>query len=530
MPGTYIFLFDSVGYQIAWVDSEGVENSPLCPWEFQDPHLLLGYIYSLYFPPHDHITADTSIHSPQKVGYKTAWTIDCAGQRFTDCRRIFQGGVWDRRTTVFESTGEQKDDFVIIKDSFGVDDNVMDEADYLRSIHEDGVVPGVVTMVECENVTTVLDDGSLQPVKTAPPMDRMFEGEEVLDRIKQRLIMGSKGVTLSEANSALDILMSVYDLLEILRWLTRKKKFLYRDVSNNNILMYPVHNKYVRDRSLVRDPPSLINRVLGLETGNVTIQSSRCLLIDFDNTIPLLDEQTGEPPRELKRVTGTYPYISRAVQRSAPLSNEDHVSLQFEKMPRLHGKVRQIYEKFYGKENYEKYNDNEDGTYHGGVLPEDPNSHFPSNDEFYRQPRHDVESVYRLLVATLVRAAPPGRLESENSHSLRELGRYWAMFEGEPHHCTMNNIPRFEDVLHPSLRSLAPMLSSLTAQINPEYAYLIPPPPVDHLHEAFIRILLKEIVEMKDQGRAIPLEPRNERPIIELNGRPRMMPLCVGTL
>ncbi|KAL4250879.1 hypothetical protein ABKN59_008716 [Abortiporus biennis] len=68
----------------------------------------------------------------------------------------------------------------------------------------------------------------------------------------------------------------------------------------------------------------------------------------------------------------------------------------------------------------------------------------------------------------------------------------------------------FYKMLHPVLQSLAPLLGSLTRQICPEYAYLSPPPPEDHLHEALSRLLLQFIVDMEED---IPLDPDNLRPV-----------------
>ena len=53
--------------------------------------------------------------------------------------------------------------------------------------------------------------------------------------------------------------------------------------------------------------------------------------------------------------------------------------------------------------------------------------------------------------------------------------------------------------------------------MQPEYAYLSPPPPTEHLHEAMRRLLLQQIVKMSDD--VIPLDPKKIRvPIID--GKP----------
>ncbi|KAL4246814.1 hypothetical protein ABKN59_008035 [Abortiporus biennis] len=512
-----MFLFDETGYQIAWADAEVIEYSPLCPWEPEYIHLLFGYLHSIYSPPHTHITVDSSIHSPRQIGRKTTWTIKCAGKEYKNSEVIFQGEPCNRRTTVFKSVGQQDDDFVIIKDYFREEGMGADEADYIHLIHQGGLVPGVVTLVDAVDVVTELDDGSLHLVMTAPPLEHSEE-EPSVDRTKQRIVMSSEGVTMWEAESVFDILMGCYDFLELHRWLVEDKGLLYRDVSKNNVRIYPKHRRSVHDQPLVENPPSFIGRVLGIETGDVTIQSSRCMLIDFDNASPLLDE-TGRPHPIRRYLTGTRPYMARAVNRLAPLP-KDEVTLKFARMPRLTPKAEKIYKASYGERTYKKYNDN--GTYHGVVLPNP--ALLLSDDNAPRhchQPRHDVESVYWLILDTLLRVQPPNA--PEGPESLRMFGEAWRnlvnyeSMENEDKRKYFMDLTtaQFEQMLHPSLRSLAPMLFKLTKQVSPEYAYMesLASPPEEHLHEAFRRILLQQMVDM--EGEDIRLDPSNLRIVPE---------------
>ncbi|KAL4245124.1 hypothetical protein ABKN59_009859 [Abortiporus biennis] len=265
--GLYAFLFSSVGCKVAWIDPSGIDVSPLCAWDQDSLPLIQGYLESLYFPSPDHHPIDHSVQPsrPFSPG-KSSWTIDCGNVRYEDCEIIFQGGAWDKRTTVFESQG---DDFVVIKDYWRDDyDEGVDEARFLRAIHHDGVVPGVVTLVDAGvvNVRTGDRDGSqtVQAITTAPSTDA--EDYDHVSRTKHRLIMGSKGVSLCMARSVRDILMGAYDFLQIHRWLLEKKEILYRDTSKTNLLIYPVHQIGVRDMAVVQDPPLFIGRILGLET------------------------------------------------------------------------------------------------------------------------------------------------------------------------------------------------------------------------------------------------------------------------
>lgn len=68
--------------------------------------------------------------------------------------------------------------------------------------------------------------------------------------------------------------------------------------------------------------------------------------------------------------------------------------------------------------------------------------------------------------------------------------------------------------LHPKLSSIADMMARLGDQVQPEYALLDTPPEQDHLHEAFRRILLEQILSMEDDE--IPLTPNiSRKPPIE---------------
>jgi hypothetical protein len=60
------------------------------------------------------------------------------------------------------------------------------------------------------------------------------------------------------------------------------------------------------------------------------------------------------------------------------------------------------------------------------------------------------------------------------------------------------NIARWQDVLHPKLSFLTPMLGLLCEQVQPEYSLVTPTPHELHLHEAIQCILLMYIWDMKN--------------------------------
>ncbi|KAI0076436.1 hypothetical protein K474DRAFT_1708154 [Panus rudis PR-1116 ss-1] len=80
--------------------------------------------------------------------------------------------------------------------------------------------------------------------------------------------------------------------------------------------------------------------------------------------------------------------------------------------------------------------------------------------------------------------------------------------EDARHNLLQYSVEKLQEALQPRLSSLTPLLRKLARQVMPEYAYLLPSPPEDHLHEAFRRLLLEHIVGMDDP---IPLIPGRSR-------------------
>lgn len=140
--------------------------------------------------------------------------------------------------------------------------------------------------------------------------------------------------------------------------------------------------------------------------------------------------------------------------------------------------------------------------------------------EFHHRPEHDVESIFWVLVYTLIQANPR---RSKKRVDKTSRSAYWQALGQFQNHTIHDNAigdnrdiilraapETLEAMLHPELRSLSGMLVEMIAHINPEYGYL--PNTIDesHLHEAMRRILLEQIVRMKEKP--IPLRPGEPRP------------------
>ena len=179
-------------------------------------------------------------------------------------------------------------------------------------------------------------------------------------------------------------------------------------------------------------------------------------------------------------------------------------------MPELQGRAQGIYIENYGEEAYKAYNDTEPNMHHGakftdflGIIP-----------PFTHRPDHDKESLFWVLVFTSILAKPLG--ETDEVKPLCSV--IWQSFQNH----RVNKRPKDErndvleqsgiswkEILHPKLSCLVKMLLRLTEQVQPEYALLDSQPKPDHLHEAFRRIILEQILAMEDDP--IPLTPHVSR-------------------
>lgn len=203
----------------------------------------------------------------------------------------------------------------------------------------------------------------------------------------------------------------------------------------------------------------------------------------------------------------------------------------FRPMPSLSlEKARELYIASRGQPTLDRYND-EVGLFHGGKY----NSRLvKERPPFYHKPAHDVESVFWVLIRTLLRVVPAGSdIESSapsntfkmayeclDRHSIVQQREHAAIQDSQTPILGYRDTV-LQGVLPLQLGSLAPLLEAMIDQVRPEYAYLQPPPAEDHLHEAFQRLLLEHIVSMDDP---VPLDPELLRPIDVPSQKPQAAP------
>ncbi|KAI0076434.1 hypothetical protein K474DRAFT_1662954 [Panus rudis PR-1116 ss-1] len=521
MPGLYALTVNPNFYQVLWGDASGICASPTLSWSDTDP--LIAYVRSLYRPPAAHQLRDPSIHSPTLAPLSTEsdqqrilWSVDHHGKTYPRCHVIFNGTTLGRRTAVFSSYDESSKSTVIIKDYYKDVKRRFDEVELINRIHEDGLVPGVVRLLDTDTseCDVKLPDGT--PIATPRPAS-----ETVRHRTKKRVVMLSTGEKLYQAKSVKDLLMAIYDAVEVHRTMVIQRRVLHRDVSIHNMMMYPQHGPESQNALMMKDPPKFIGDVLGVQ--HTQQDKSRALIIDLDNGAMLRDSaMNSSESRELAARTGTPRYIARSVC-AGTLLDELYVKI-FSKMPELSGKALELYTRTYSRTTYDKYTD-KDGTFHGGRFSDD------GTLPFHHRPDHDAETIFWVLFVSLILAFPAGTDDASPNSSFCYV---WGVFRdhtitqfGDTRALLLtHSVEKFKQALHPRLSSLAPLLHKLALQVMPEYALLSPSPPEDHLHEAFRRLLLEHIVGMDDpiplipgRSRADNLKTQNPEGIVRFNGK-----------
>ncbi|KAI0772796.1 hypothetical protein BD413DRAFT_34275 [Trametes elegans] len=244
-PGFYCLSVKPQHFQIVYSSPVGLRISDHTPWENLDT--LCSHVHSLYVPPdgHFHFLYDRTItwkETPNNPLTAPKWTVKTESATYTDTELIFLGNPWGRRTTILraEVPGQTP---VIIKEYYLDDDRRYEEGELLGHAHAEGYIPGFVRSVWAEDV---MSDGRKVMVKDGSNMRR-----------KRRITLADSGAKLEWAASVNDILMAVYDALEVHRTLVRKRAILHRDMSSYNILMYPELSSWpgCRLRDITRKTP-----------------------------------------------------------------------------------------------------------------------------------------------------------------------------------------------------------------------------------------------------------------------------------
>jgi len=128
------------------------------------------------------------------------------------------------------------------------------------------------------------------------------------------------------------------------------------------------------------------------------------------------------------------------------------------------------------------------------------------------QPYHDIESLYWIIVWFLMRACPrdkPDLVTPRYDQYTAVMIRHQVGREAFGRPTLLGREPElWKQILHPGCAALAGLLSSLGAYLSQRWSDY-PTAPKWHAHEAFRRILFRNILRMTEKGVEMPLgDPR----------------------
>ncbi|CUA69696.1 hypothetical protein RSOLAG22IIIB_08622 [Rhizoctonia solani] len=224
---------------------------------------------------------------------------------------------------------------------------------------------------------------------------------------------------------------------------------------------------------------------------NIRPPRPACMIIDFGNNIELgLDVSV---PRVLQERRGLPKFIARSIFKRGVLHPTTYMP-DGVTMPRLYNRSLEIYATVDNTE-YEQFNQSVDQN--------PPHLSDPPEPNFAYRLFHDAESTFWVIALFLAHAAPKGyQIETEWNRNFRIFVTGTSLDWIEIHEWDARGVfspdrKFWQDILHPSFSTVAPMLSQMHQYVYLEWAYR-PELNPEHVHEALMRLLLIEIVRIQD--------------------------------
>lgn len=168
--------------------------------------------------------------------------------------------------------------------------------------------------------------------------------------------------------------------------------------------------------------------------------------------------------------------------------------------PELECKAKELYIAAFGQDYYDLYLNKVNNS------PE--SKKFDGSTPFKHEAWHDCESFLWVLANELARAWPKGKeeeLTAEASVFILALENHNFGDSDNRLGYFLCSIGKWEKILHPDLAFLAPLICTLFSYFSVEWSAW-PELPEDHGHEAFKRLLLKAIVELREKNDSILLD------------------------
>lgn len=380
------------GFKLILHNCFGSFGTKLLVWGNQPNILLLcAWVWCLYHPIT--MTVDPTITRTVVWPTKGAATYDpptfdvkTPGEVFPGCSVLTAGAHFGRRTIVLNTQTPG----TVIKEQYVDPGRRYEEGQILHKIHREGDFPGVVRVGWYGPVKDIIVKNNKSVKVEATPEHSMHE--DVSEKVKMRLILKDTAFPLLDAETPLDVLIAIYDLLEVTRFLYAKYQILHRDISDGNVCLRKElvndddsFNKTLGDMCLASH---MIQQQLGLS--GVGRLATKLLLIDFD-----VSEDQGQKAgkRRPKPRTGA-PLFMAGLLRTKQRKTGTYI---LPGMPELHGDAATAYKKCVLSRLDEFPQVKEELV---------KNTEKKMLDEHRHKLRYDAESAFWLLLYWVVLACP----------------------------------------------------------------------------------------------------------------------------
>ncbi|KAF8325417.1 uncharacterized protein EI90DRAFT_3019063 [Cantharellus anzutake] len=298
------------------IAGDGIRRFSL-PWNHNDLYKpLYAFIYRLYKPDNfaDPSYSGPFVVDPKETTRNYSWRINLQvttrdrGAHVLDFSPIFASNPFGTRTHVlsnpsfqFEVEGKA---LTVLKEQLCRTGTRFDEQTILTHIHKPERVPGVVEAVYHETI----------------------EIPYLMGKNKHRLGLRQSGLPFTSIPTPRKVLETLFDVLEVLRYMRFHRQVLHRDISRGNVLytqepssLEPDTQSVGAEATASKELPLCFIKYL-LRESNDPCQTS-ALLIDFNHAEHLGNKQGSEHQRTER--TGTPIFISRAVEMGGPVSLAD---------------------------------------------------------------------------------------------------------------------------------------------------------------------------------------------------------------
>ncbi|KAI9507527.1 hypothetical protein F5148DRAFT_1376484 [Russula earlei] len=419
--------------------------------------LLCAFIYRLYQPGHFADSSYINIEFDKETTAKYTINIRISEREkrvVSGFYPIYARNPFATRTHVLSHPRFKLGDknLSILKDQLCRVGRCFKELTILQEhVHKPTQVPGVVVATYGETI------------RIGEPLSK--------ERWKHRLGLGESGSPFTSIPTLSQVLETLFDVLEVLRYLRLHRKVLHRDISSGNVLPVPLPQdlcfvKYLLGES--NDP-----------------SKTSMLLVDF-NLAEHLGPENGDKTR-IDR-TGTPIFIARAVERGAPVPP---TLARVPGIPQSHSPYATAH-----PDRVEKFSSLIEKKHFDPELRRiDVEG---SRDEFRHELNHDAESIFWLLLywAMVVQPKNGGK---------EMIGMVpWSQLIGD--HDSRNDLihrislqqPLPANLIHSLYNPLEPLIRDLAAILVIDSHWLDAPDPRKDLYyitEAFQRLILNFIID-----------------------------------